>query len=126
MKQYGEKVARSDDAQVPVELWNSVLFETRFAHIAYSPVKHRRALEVLCNKFTLRIYTINVVKSFFNYIKKIHWQDWLSFYLKSRKQLKGVDKKRKRGWIKRLERYHNLRVDLAICMDGLSRVIQGS
>ena len=126
LKDYGEKAARSDDAVVPVELWNGVLFETHFSHIAYSPVKHGRALEILRNKFALRIYTVNVVTSFFKYIRKEHGQDWLSFYLSTRRQLKGKSQKRKRGWMRRIERYQKLRIELSIGMEGLTRVVQGS
>ena len=126
LKLYGEKTARSDDAAVPVELWNGVLFEKYFSHIAYSPLKHGRALEVLRNKFALRIYTINVVKSFFKFIKKNYGSDWLKFYLVTRKQIKGKGQKRKRGWTSKIERYHRLRGDLSIGMEGLTRVIQGS
>ena len=126
LEKFGEKAARSDDAAVPVELWNGVLFEKYFSHIAYSPLKHGRALEVIRNKFALRIYTKNVVSSFFKYVKKVHGNDWLTFYLDTRKQVKGRTKKRKRGWTKRIERYQRLRVNLSIGMEGLTRVIRGS
>ena len=126
LKGYGEKVAKSDSAAVPVELWNAVLFEKHFSHIAYSPVKHGRALEIIRNKFALRIYTVNVVTSFFKYIKAQHGQDWLSFYLETRKGGKGNMRKRKRGRKRKEERFQSLRIDLAIGMEGLTRVIQGS
>ena len=126
LKGYGEKVAKSDNAAVPVELWNAVLFEKHFSHIAYSPVKHGRALEIIRNKFALRIYTINVVSSFFKFIKKNHGHDWLKFYLDTRRRVKGKLLKRKRGWKRKEERFQSLRADLAIGMEGLVRVIQGS
>ena len=126
LKQYGERVAKSDDTAVPVELWNSVLFEKHFSHILYSPVKHGRALEVLRNKFALRIYTVNVVTSFFKFIKQRHGNNWLSRYLTTRRQMKVTGQKRKRGWKAKQERHHVLRNDLAIGMEGLQRVIQGS
>ena len=126
LAQFGDKAARSDNASVPVELWNSVLFEKHFSHIAYSPVKHGRALEIIRNKFALRIYVVNVVSSFFKFIKKEHGDDWLTFYLATRKQVKGKAVKRKRGWIKRSERYQKLRIDLSIGMEGLTRVVKGS
>ena len=126
LEQYGEKAARSDNAAVPIELWNGVLFETHFSHIAYSPIKHGRALEIIRNKFALRIYIINVTTSFFKFIKKEHGDEWLTFYLETRRQFKGKAQKRKRGWVKRSERYQKLRVDLSIGMEGLTRVVKGS
>ena len=126
LQEYGEKATRSDDAVVPVELWNGVLFETHFSHIAYSLVNHGQALEILRNKFALCIYTVNVVASFFKYIRKEHGQDWLSFYLLTQRQLKGKSQKRKRGGTRRIERFLRLRVEQAIGMEGLMRVIRGS
>jgi hypothetical protein len=127
LKSYGEKVAKSDDATVPVELWNYVLFEKYFSHILYSPIKHGRALEVIRNKFALRIYTINVVSSFFKYIKEKHGNAWLSNYLITRKcRRAGLGYNRKRGWRLKLEKHQELRSDLIIGLEGLLRVIQGS
>lgn len=60
---YGEKAAKDDDARIPVELWNGWLFHKHLTHIKYVPEKHDWALEVLREKFALRIYIINITKS---------------------------------------------------------------
>ena len=59
-------------------------------------------------------------------MKKEHGKGWLNFYLSTRRQIKGKDHKRKRGWDKRMDRYQKLRGDLAIGMEGLTRIIKGS
>ena len=92
---------KADDASVPVKLWNDFLFKKHFPHIVYLPIKHKRALEVLRNKFALRIYVVNTVTSFFKFVKVKNGDNWLSFYLAMQKQVTGKNKKRKRDWNKR-------------------------
>ena len=52
LNSYGNKAAKNDDADIPVELWNSYLFVKHFPNMQYDPTIHGPALEVLRNKLS--------------------------------------------------------------------------
>ena len=131
LNSYGNKAAKNDDADIPVELWNSYLFIKHFPDMQYDPTIHGPALEVLRNKLGFRVYLKSVTKSFFGYIKAEYGEDWLTRYFTTRISLqKG--RKRKRTPIPSDVKLYNERIfqeihaDLEVGLDGLMRVMNGS
>ena len=125
---YGQKSAKDDNASVPVELWNGYLFEKHLSTLLYDPFKHGTALEMLRNKFALRIYRRNISKSFFKYLRTTYGEDWLSFYQSNRTTLNSRKRKREGTRLSpsQLNLLKNLVKDLAVGLDGLKRVLEGS
>ena len=92
---YGQKAAKDDNAPVPVELWNGYLFEKHFSKTIYEPQVHGKALEVLRNRFALRIFWRNVSTSFRKYLRATYGKLWYSFYFEHRSSLNSKKRKRK-------------------------------
>ena len=105
---YGQKAAKSDDAVVPVELWDRCVLRDHFDWLPYSQ-KVADALDVLRTKFAWRMYIINLVRSFFRYLKKTYGYDWWrNFNLREATNLSELKK------------------DLAIGLDSLRRALNST
>lgn len=130
IQQYGQKAAKSDDAPVPVHLWNSFLFRHHLPHLDFDTEVHGPALTVLREKFALRIYIRNTVRSFFTYLDATYGHQWWSqLHTTSIKSSVLVAKGHRRGGTifpldpkKAIE----LKKDLMVGLEGLRRVVQGS
>jgi len=113
---YGQKAAKSDDSSIPVELWDRSILRGYFEWLPYDDsVAH--ALSVLRNKLGMRIYLINLVKSFFRYIQKTYGNEWITMAFKTHSG--GLT-----DWS--VERRKEIRLDLSVGLDSLNRAIRSS
>ena len=128
---YGNTAAKADDADIPVELWNSYLFIKHFPDRQYDPTIHGPALEVLRNKLGFRVYLKSVTKSFFCYIKSEYGDDWLKRYFATRISLQKGRKRKRTPIPSEINVYNEkmfqeIHADLEVGLDGLMRVMNGS
>jgi len=106
--EYGQKAAKSDDAIIPVELWDRCILRGHFEWLPYSS-KVAKALEVLRSKFAWRIYIINLVRSFFKYLKKNYGYDWWKNFN-----------------LRKADNLIELKKDLSVGLDSLRRALNSS
>jgi len=114
--EYGQKASKSDDASIPVELWDRCILRDHFEWLPYTD-KVANALSVLRNKLGIRIYAINLVKSFFQYIRKQYGRAWLSAALNTFDEA---------GKVLSPELVKELRMDLVVGIDSLVRALRSS
>lgn len=114
--EYGQKASKSDDALIPVELWDRCVLRDHFEWLPYS-TKVAHALSVLRNKLGIRVYAVNLVKSFFRYIRKTYGRNWLSLAF-------HAPSKSKKGLASELIK--ELRIDLSVGLDSLVRALRSS
>jgi len=105
---YGQKAAKSDDATVPIELWDRCVLRHHFTWLDYNPVV-ASALKIIRDKFAMRIYLINLRKSFLGYLRRTYLAEWW-------KKLSGGTS----------AEVGQLRKDLAVGVDSLIRCIRSS
>ena len=121
LKQYGASAAKDDNAVIPVELWNSVLMQSKhFGHISFCPELHGKKLEVLRESFAHRIYYQNVIKSFNKHLIRTYGNDWIQT-LKNQ-----PSKKRKRNAGSTSPIRDELVMDLRVGLDGIYRAVKSS
>ena len=104
---YGQKAVKSDDAQVPIELWDRGVLRYHFGWLSYD-TRVAAALSVIRSKFGLKIYITNLRRSFLSYIKSVYGINW---YLKARHTSKEAS---------------DLRLDLKVGLDSIVRGIHSS
>lgn len=81
-----EKSVKSDDASVPISLWNVKLFDKANP---YMPSKHDQILENFRNSFAMPWYRRNLLKSFMLYMRRKHGRNCpfkLSFLRRHQKE----------------------------------------
>jgi len=116
---YGEKAAKNDDDEVPVELWDRAVLRHRFKWLEYSPkVKH--ALKIIRNNIGFRWYLNRLRKSYFRYLKETYGKQWWTL-LGAIKGLK-VGTKRKRDY----DMLINFGKDIKVGQDGIARAAGSS
>ena len=75
LDEYGQKAVKSDDASVPVELWDRCVLRFHFDWLDYTPTV-ARALLTIRNRFAMRLYLRNLTRSFLRYLKSMHGATW--------------------------------------------------
>jgi len=73
--EYGQKAAKSDNAIIPIELWDRAVLRDRFPWLRYSE-RVATAMNTLRQKFAWRIYIVNLTNSFFDYLTQEYGALW--------------------------------------------------
>ena len=123
LRSYGEKAAKGDEEPVPVELWDRSVLRTVFPWLSYSPTV-AAALQVIREKFAWRIYIVNLVNSFFRYLKATYGSQWP--LLASNKKRRRLRSTKNGATTLRRELRRELVMDLQIGLDGLMRALRSS
>jgi len=105
---YGQQAAKSDDAIVPIELWDRCVLRHHFTWLEYSP-RVASALRIIRDKFAMQIYLKNLRRSFLKYLRHAYCVSWW-MKLKENNSLETVQ----------------LKKDLAVGVDSLLRCIRSS
>ena len=131
LQAYGDKAAKNDDARIPIELWDGHLCRNYFPSLSYSYVIHGKALETL-RRFMWRNMLITSTRSFTRYLVSQYGASWLGFYLSHRRMYRQhTSRKRKRdkgvvGDVVVRRKFENLRKDLKVGFEGLTRLAKSS
>lgn len=129
---YGDKAAKGEDARIPTELWDGHLFKHYFPSLSYEFVIHGKALEVLREKFMMRIMLRSSTCSLGRYLKETYGKGWLAFYLDHRKSyLAKFSGNRKRkmehiGDVVESKRFYALAKDMKHGFEALVRLARSS
>ena len=72
-----EKSVKSDDAEVPVDLWNKEIFLGSESGVKYQPNTHAKLLEVLREKLAMRWFRKRLFSSFCTYMRNEYGMSWV-------------------------------------------------
>jgi len=75
LEEYGQKAVKSDDASVPVELWDRCVLRLHFEWLEYTPAV-ARALRIIRDKFAMLLCLKNLTRSFLRYLRVMHGATW--------------------------------------------------
>jgi len=100
---YGQKAVKSDDADVPIELWDRCVLRSKFIWLNYTP-QVAESLRIIRERFAMPIYLKNLRRSFLRYLNDVYGKCWWN-------KLVGDD----------LVEAKRLRLELSIGVDSLVR-----
>ena len=73
--EYGQKAAKSDDADVPIELWDRCVLRLHFSWLEYTQ-RVANSLKVIRDRFAMPIYLKNLRRSFLSYLRTAYGICW--------------------------------------------------
>ena len=72
---YGQKTAKGDDEEVPVELWDRNILRKYFCHLTYD-ARVDNSFRILGDKIGMRWYLYSLRKSLFGYLNKTYGKNF--------------------------------------------------
>jgi len=117
---YGQKAAKNDDEAVPIELWDRYILKDCFDWLDYS-TKVASALNIIREKFAFKWYLNRLRNSLFTYLRVNYTKTWYKLISAETSYSKKWGGKRKRDWEVHQDILINLKLDLNVARDAMTR-----